>query len=55
MLAIVRQVTEAHGGAVHVLHPESGGAEFRLMLPVRALEQWPSIDALAGDDGRAHY
>ena len=54
-LAIVRQVTEAHGGAVHVLHPESGGAEFRLALPVRALEQWPSIDALAGDDGRAHY
>ena len=52
-LAIVRQVTETHGGAVQVLDPECGGAEFRLALPVRALEQWTPIDALAGDDGRA--
>jgi two-component system, OmpR family, sensor histidine kinase MprB len=51
-LAIVRQVTEAHGGAVEVVDPEGGGAEFRLRLPARPLEQWTSIDALAGVDGR---
>jgi two-component system sensor histidine kinase MprB len=39
-LAIVRQVAEAHGGSVRVLHPESGGAEFRLALPVRPLERY---------------
>ena len=51
-----RDRASGHRGArrsVHVLHPESGGAEFRLALPVRPLEQWTSIDALAGDDGRA--
>jgi two-component system sensor histidine kinase MprB len=32
-LAIVRQVAEAHGGAVTVETPEGGGALFRLRLP----------------------
>ena len=37
-LAIVRQVAEGHGGNVHVIAPDGGGAEFHLELPARAVE-----------------
>jgi two-component system sensor histidine kinase MprB len=36
-LAIVRQVAEAHGGGVAVANAAGGGAEFRLVLPGRAV------------------
>ena len=38
-LAIVRQVAEAHGGAVSVEDAPGGGAMFRLALPARAAER----------------
>jgi two-component system sensor histidine kinase MprB len=38
-LAIVRQVAEAHGGAVSVEEAPGGGAMFRLALPARAAER----------------
>jgi two-component system sensor histidine kinase MprB len=38
-LAIVRQVAEAHGGAVAVEEAPGGGALFRLALPSRALAE----------------
>jgi len=41
-LAIVRQVAEAHGGAVAVEDAPGGGAMFRLTLPARTAER---IDA----------
>ena len=33
-LALSRRIAEAHGGTLKVGHPEGGGAEFRLELPV---------------------
>jgi two-component system, OmpR family, sensor histidine kinase MprB len=46
-LAIVRQVAEAHGGAVAVEEAPGGGALFRLWLP------WRRIDDAAGEDPAA--
>jgi two-component system sensor histidine kinase MprB len=34
-LAIVRQVAEAHGGAVEATTPDGGGTEMRLRLPTQ--------------------
>jgi two-component system, OmpR family, sensor histidine kinase MprB len=44
-LAIVRQVAEAHGGAVSVEDAPGGGAMFRLALPARTAERVDADDA----------
>jgi two-component system sensor histidine kinase MprB len=41
-LAIVKQVAVAHGGDVTIVHPDGGGAEFDLAIPVAASELAPT-------------
>ena len=48
-LAIVRAVTDAHGGSVEVLDAEGGGALFRVTIPAAAIRSGSERVRESGD------